>query len=240
MSSAAQAKILRAVEYGEFERLGSESLQVADVRLMSATHLPLRRFLETEQFRKDLFYRISGIQLTIPPLRERPADLRSLVAGEVELACRVQQKTIVGLETRAADLLFSYHWPGNLRELKRVVHAAVALSPERVLTVESILLERFDEPGTSPSADERSGTPAALGTGAGSSSPGPAAGWRQPTTGPREPIGETLEGDLSLRTAELRHIRRVLERMGGNKRAAARVLGLSRSTLDRKLTAFLD
>jgi transcriptional regulator with PAS, ATPase and Fis domain len=241
MSSAAQAKILRAVEYGEFERLGSESLQVADVRLMTATHLPLRRFLETEQFRKDLFYRISGIRVTIPPLRERPADLRSLVAGEVELACREQQKTIVGLETRAADLLFSYHWPGNLRELKRVVHAAVALSPEKVLTAESILLEGLEtsEPAASLETHDIATPSTSVRGREGSSTQAGAAG-RLPTTGRRERDDDSLEGDLSLRTAELRHIRRVLERMGGNKRAAARVLGLSRSTLDRKLTAFLD
>ncbi len=229
MSPAAQAKILRAVEYGEFERLGSESLQVADVRLMSATHLPLRRFLDTEQFRKDLFYRISGIRLTIPPLRERPADLRSLIAAEVEFACREQQKTIVGLETHAADLLFSYHWPGNLRELKRVVHAAVALSPERILTADSILLESLDV-STGRTAHDAAAGPEA------SAAPRPGE-----ASAAAAPAGEALpDGDLTLRTAELRHIRRVLERMGGNKRAAARVLGLSRSTLSRKLSAFLD
>ncbi len=226
MSSAAQAKILRAVEYGEFERLGSEALQVADVRLVSATHLPLRRFLETEQFRKDLFYRISGIRLTIPPLRERPADLRSLIAAEIELACREQQKTIVGLEARAADLIFAYHWPGNLRELKRVVHSAVALSPDRILTADSILLEDLDarpEPARGPAgqASEEVGT-ATPAAGPASGAPGADGG---------------RNGDLTLRTAELRHIRWVLERMGGNKRAAARVLGLSRSTLARKLSS---
>src|SRR5258706_8116291 len=86
MSPLAQAKILRAVEYGEFERLGSEKLQVADVRLISATHYSLRRFLDADQFRKDLFYRINGLTLTIPPLRERPNDLRSLVATQIARA----------------------------------------------------------------------------------------------------------------------------------------------------------
>ncbi len=75
MSPAAQAKILRAVEYGEFERLGSEQLLEADVRLISATHLPLARYLETDHFRKDLFYRISGITLqaaVVAPASQRP------------------------------------------------------------------------------------------------------------------------------------------------------------------------
>jgi transcriptional regulator with PAS, ATPase and Fis domain len=69
MSAAAQAKILRAVEYGQFERLGSEALQVADVRLISATHWPLARLVAADRFRKDLFYRISGITLALPSWR---------------------------------------------------------------------------------------------------------------------------------------------------------------------------
>jgi two-component system response regulator HydG len=209
MTPAAQAKILRAIEYGEFERLGSESLQVADVRLISATHLPLRRFIESEQFRKDLFYRISGITIIIPPLRQRPQDLRSLVAAEIELASREQDKAIIGLGKRTADLLFSYHWPGNLRELKRVIHAAVALSTGEILALDTVVLE----PG-------EPAEPAKLADSAQASS---------------EPLG--LNGDLSLRSAELRHIRSVLEKMGGNKRRTARALGVSRSTLDRKLAS---
>src|SRR4029077_6752048 len=116
MTPAAQAKILRAVEYGEFERLGSESLQVADVRLISATHLPIRRFMETDHFRRDLFYRISGLTITVPPLRERPTDLRALVGTEIAAAARAQRKSIVGLSRQAAAMLFAHRWPGNLRE----------------------------------------------------------------------------------------------------------------------------
>ncbi len=139
LSPAAQAKILRAVEYGEFERLGSETLHVADVRLMSATHLPLEQFVESAQFRKDLFYRISGVTLTIPPLRERPNDLRALVAKEIVAAARAEGKSLVGLSRGGADILFSYGWPGNLRELKRVIHSAVALCTGDVLRPEAIL-----------------------------------------------------------------------------------------------------
>ncbi|MGH8518047.1 MAG: sigma 54-interacting transcriptional regulator, partial [Panacagrimonas sp.] len=128
MSLAAQAKILRAVEYGEFERLGSEKLLHADVRLMSATHLPLASFSESARFRRDLFYRLNGITVTLPPLRERPEDLRSLVASEISLAARQQGRHITGLDRDAAVLIFSYAWPGNLRELDRVIRAAVSLT----------------------------------------------------------------------------------------------------------------
>ena len=129
MSLPAQAKILRAVEYGEFERLGSETLKAADVRLVSATHFPLARFHGPNGFRKDLFYRINGFTLTLPPLRERQRDLPLLLAAEIAGASRKQQKSIMGLERTAAARLFAHSWPGNLRELSRVIEAAVGSRP---------------------------------------------------------------------------------------------------------------
>ena len=116
MSPAGQAKILRAVEYGEFERLGSETIQEADVRLISATHFPVHTFMEADRFRQDLFFRISGLVVTVPPLRERRKDLPLLLAAEIGRASRKQGKSIQGLERGAAERLFSYSWPGNLRE----------------------------------------------------------------------------------------------------------------------------
>jgi transcriptional regulator with PAS, ATPase and Fis domain len=213
LSPVAQAKILRAVEYGEFERLGSERLQRADVRLLSATHLPLAAYADTQRFRSDLFYRIAGITLTIPPLRERPQDLRALVAAEIAAAARQQGKAVEGLQRAAADLVFAYRWPGNLRELQRVLHAAVALAKGPTIPVEAIAIQ----------------VPAA---------PRPAEGAGASANGTAAVVApETPEGDLSLQAAEQRHIQAVLARMGGNKRRAARALGVSRSTLDRKLGA---
>src|SRR5439155_8089064 len=148
MTPLAQAKILRAVEYGEFERLGSERLQKADVRLISATHLPLKRFLETDEFRKDLFYRINGLTLTVAPLRERPRDLRSLVAAQIARAAEREGKAITGLSTAAADRLFTYSWPGNLRELDRVLRAAVVMKSGSVIDVEALILSGMSASGS--------------------------------------------------------------------------------------------
>ncbi|MDQ3810992.1 MAG: sigma 54-interacting transcriptional regulator [Chloroflexota bacterium] len=204
VNSAAQAKLLRAVEYGEFERLGSDELHVANVRLISATHLPLKHFVESEHFRKDLFYRLSGITISIPPLRDRPSDLRSLIAAEIASAGRAHGKRIVGISKSAADLLFTYHWPGNLRELKRVVHSVVALSTGNVIQRSAIFLEKPDTRRARGELASEVSDP---------------------------------EPDLTLRRAELRHIHQVLQRMGGNKRRTAKALGVSRATLDRKLSS---
>jgi len=205
MSPLAQAKILRAVEYGEFERLGSERLQVADVRLISATHFPLRRFLDSDQFRKDLFYRINGLTLMLTPLRERPNDLRSLIGAKIGLSARKQGKEITGMSTAAAELLFTYEWPGNLRELDRVIHAAVAMTTGSIIGAEAVMLD----------GEWISDAPA------------------PPTRG----AGAATVDDANLKMMERRHIRHVLEKLGGNKARAARALGISRSTLDRKLAA---
>ena len=200
MSPLAQAKILRAVEYGEFERLGSERLRTGDVRLISATRLPLANFANTEQFRSDLFYRLAGLTVTLPPLRERPNDLRELVAASIRRAADEQGRTISGLSQKAADALFSYHWPGNLRELDLVIHAAIAMTEGTVIEDSALPIGKAGGPGaTAPDA--------------------------RPTAG----------ADLSLRSVEFDHIRRVLRELAGNKTKAARALGISRSRLERKL-----
>lgn len=198
LSPSAQSKILRAVESGEFERLGSETLQRADVRLISATNHPLSAAAGRNGFREDLFYRIAGITLTVPSLRERPHDLPTLLVNEIARASQRHGTSIVGLDREAANRLLTYGWPGNLRELSKVVQAAVALTTGEVIGVEQLLM----------AGEAHAATPATR--------PAPTS-------------------DRSLRQAVHRHIARVLDEVGGNKRRAARELGVSRATLERKL-----
>ena len=204
LSPQGQSKILRAIEYGEFERLGSETLRDADVRVLSATHYPLATLTEGKGFREDLFFRINGVTVMLPPLRARPQDLRALVATEIARASHIQGKSIVGLSRTAADRLFGYHWPGNLRELSKVVHAAVALTTGPVIVEDALLL---------PDDLERPPVPTVL-------------------QAERTP-GRTTS--LLLKDAIHTHVRFVMQRTQGNKRRAARELGVSRETLERKL-----
>jgi len=142
--------------------------------------------------------------VTIPPLRDRPADLRALIAAEITLASRSQGKRIVGMSEGVLEILLAHTWPGNLRELNRVICAAVAMTETDVIPAEAILLQN----GNGPRAPRSGETPKAA-------------------------RGEL---DLTLKTAEHHHIRAVLERFAGSKRRAAHALGISRSTLDRKLS----
>jgi DNA-binding NtrC family response regulator len=208
LTLAAQSKILRAVEYGEFERLGSDKLLRADVRVMSATHFPIAGEA-AGRVRQDLFFRISGITLTVPSLRERPNDLPVLLAAEIARTSERQRKTIAGLDRAAADRLLSYEWPGNLRELATVVGAAVALATGDVIGLEHLLLGEEDTTRL-----PASGTPK-----------------KAARVGPSTPLG----AGRTLEEAIHRHITQVLAEVGGNKRRAARELGVSRATLDRKL-----
>ena len=204
LSPQGQSKILRAIEYGEFERLGSETLRQADVRVLSATHYSVTALTKDGKFREDLFYRINGVTVTVPPLRSRPRDMPLLLASEIARASRSQNKSIIRLDRVAADRLFTYHWPGNLRELSKVVQAAVALTAGDVISPDSLLLQLDGETA-----------PAALLAPAGAA---PASGH-----------------SLLLKDAIHAHIRGVLDRVQGNKRRAARELGVARATLERKL-----
>jgi len=209
LSVSGQSKILRAVEYGEFERLGSESLRTADVRLISATLHPILEFARSGRFREDLFFRINGITITVPPLRERTGDLPLLLVGEIARASRSQKKHIVGLSRDAADRLFSYEWPGNLRELSKVVQAAVALTKDDVIEAEALVLQ----PSRARASDNGNGTTELV---VGS-------------------VAAAPSGCTRLRDVVNAHVRHVLASVDGNKRRAARLLGVSRTTLDRRL-----
>jgi DNA-binding NtrC family response regulator len=235
LTLSAQSKILRAVETGEYERLGSEMLQRADVRLISATNHPLAAAAGRNGFREDLFYRIAGITLTVPSLRERPKDLPTLLVDEIERASRRHGTAIVGLDREAANRLLTHTWPGNLRELSKVVHAAVALTTRDVIGVEHLLLaEKSGSSGVSESV-----APVASESVSSGISKSVASGFSRTLGSPQGEHYVDVEAppraNRSLRDAVHRHIASVLDEVGGNKRRAARELGVSRATLERKL-----
>jgi transcriptional regulator with PAS, ATPase and Fis domain len=217
LSLAGQAKILRAVESGEYERLGGEGLRHADVRLITATCHPLHDFVESRQFRQDLFYRIKGITLSIPPLRDRPRDLKQLIRSEIVRSARQLDKPITGIEADALKTLLRHAWPGNLRELSQVIHVAVAVTEGDVIAGDTIILDERGTRARPADGEDRGATPA------------PAA----ETSGPAP-----VNGIATLAEAERRHIELVLRHHAGNKRRAALALGVSRSTLDRKLAQY--
>ena len=133
LSPEAQAKVLRAIQEKEIQRLGSEQTINVDVRLVTATHRPLEELLQDGRFREDLYYRINVFPVFIPPLRERREDILPLAEHFLDLFCKEYQKTIKRISTPAIDMLTQYHWPGNVRELRNCLERATLICDEEVI-----------------------------------------------------------------------------------------------------------
>ena len=124
---ALQPKLLRVLENGEYEVLGSSRTEQADVRLISATNADLTTLIQQGQFRQDLLYRLNTFVLELPPLRQRPDDIAPLAQHFIQLFSRKYRKTAARLTNQAHRQLLAYHWPGNVRELSHLLERAVLL-----------------------------------------------------------------------------------------------------------------
>jgi DNA-binding NtrC family response regulator len=122
-----QAKLLRVLETGEFERLGSSKTRTADVRILSATNADLREEVAAGRFRQDLLFRLNTVEIRIPPLRERREDLIALAASFLDQHAQHYRKSFRGFEEPALEALVSHPWPGNVRELSHAVERGVLM-----------------------------------------------------------------------------------------------------------------
>jgi two-component system response regulator HydG len=129
-----QAKLLRVLQDGEFERVGGTQTLHADVRVVAATNTDVAALVREKKFREDLFYRLNVITLQIPPLRERREDIPLLAQHFLRRFAMKNGKTIAGFTEEALDLLENYPWPGNVRELENVVERAVVLARSPVIS----------------------------------------------------------------------------------------------------------
>jgi transcriptional regulator with PAS, ATPase and Fis domain len=211
MSPLAQVKILRVLEYGEFERLGSERMLTCDVRIICATNCSLRERVEQGKFREDLYHRLNGLTLLIPPLRERQEELPALIASELKAAAASEEKEITAIHPEAMERLLTYPWPGNLRELSHTVHTMTLFCDGSVILPEHVIFPPDIKKQQSDGALEK------------------------PLTMRPEMSAPSVGRDLTLAGAVARHVRFVYEQTGRNQRRTARVLGISRATLVRHL-----
>ena len=150
MSLVGQAKLLRVLQEGEFEPVGSSQTSKCDVRVIATTNIPLKQAILKNKFREDLFYRLSAVMLTLPPLRERRGDIPMLADHFMKPQNRILGKRITGFTQEALKLLDEYDWPGNVRELRNVIEVAVTLEESELITPASISVKpqsRPDEDG---------------------------------------------------------------------------------------------
>jgi DNA-binding NtrC family response regulator len=136
----AQAKLLRAVETGEVERLGGTRSTNVDVRFIAATHRDLPAAIEQGAFRQDLYFRLNVLPVHVPPLRERRGDIVPLAGHFLEACCRAEGRTPPRLADGAAQLLTDYAWPGNVRELRNLMERAAVLVAGDVVEAGDLVL----------------------------------------------------------------------------------------------------
>ena len=139
-----QAKLLRVLQDGEFERLGSPHTKKVDVRIIAATNKVLKREIQEGKFRKDLYYRLSAYPVTIPPLRERKEDIPFLISHYVQKFSREMGKSIDTIPNKIIEKLINYSWPGNVRELENVIERAVVTSQGHSLNI----IDEFSQDST--------------------------------------------------------------------------------------------
>ena len=201
-----QVKLLRVLQDGELRRLGETRTRRVDVRVISATNRDLEAEVSANNFREDLFYRLSVFPIRVPPLRERREDIPLLTTVLLERIAKRLQRSVGSLTAQALDHLTRHHWPGNIRELENELERAVALTaPGRVISHECL-------PDRVLTAAAGSRLAAA--------------------TSKSEPRGNLKAARQAF---EREFVATVLDQHGGNATRAARELGISRQMLQRKI-----
>jgi transcriptional regulator with GAF, ATPase, and Fis domain len=213
-----QPKLLRAVEMHEVQPVGSAQSYKVDLRLIAATNRDLRTMVKAGQFRDDLYYRLSATAIMIPPLRERRDGIGALTVHFIKHYNRLFGKTVCLISRQTLSVLMAYDWPGNVREFSHAIQSAVMLTDGELLNV-SMLPEHIAH--ISINADPLA-----------SSSAVPA-----PATVP-SPIPPPEQSPLLLDEVIKKTLVRSLEETEGNRRRAADLLGVSRSTLYRMLARY--
>lgn len=198
---ASQVKLLRAIQFGEFQRVGSGQTIQTDVRIIAATHKNLEALIEAGLFRQDLYYRLNVVQVSIPPLRMRKDDIPLLIEAFIKKYSAVSGKHLTGISKEAADLLMKYSFPGNIRELENIIERAAVLCRGEFITKDDL---------PELSAEKKSGCIF-------------------------DPVD--LEGgyQLKMKAFEKALIEEALKRTGGNKSAAARLIGITERHLRSRL-----
>jgi nitrogen regulation protein NR(I) len=224
MTPATQTKILRVLQSGTFERVGGNQPIQVDVRVIAATNKPLEAAVAARQFREDLFYRLNVVRIQIPPLRDRREDIPLLVNYFLEKIAREQQRAPKSVAASVIKTLEKYHWPGNVRELENAIRRAHVMAKS-----DAILLS--DLP---PEISGQSGSGAPLTAAAGEAAATDAAAiarqlFQWARRDPKLKIIPAVERELVVQA---------LKETGDNQIQAAKLLGITRATLRKRIEKF--
>jgi transcriptional regulator with PAS, ATPase and Fis domain len=231
MPLALQSKLLRVLQEQEVEPLGSNKMQRVDVRIIAATARDLPAMVAAGTFRADLFYRLNVLPIRLPALRERIIDLEGLVDTLAEDIARRSGLPHKALSADALDLLALHRWPGNIRELRNALEQATLMTDDLLLTAAHFEGVLMPDASVEPTRAQSVATPSGV---AMASAPTTRATTDRLPTAPAHPV-HIKPLPQAVAELEARSIREALLSTGGNKLAAAKLLGISRATLYEKL-----
>ena len=236
MSLEIQSKFLRVLETREFERVGGSKTIRVDVRVVTATNRDLEQAVREHKYRSDLFYRLQVIELVAPPLREHAEDIPDLAKYFVERFVRNQNSKVRGFDRSAMDKLCKHNWPGNVRELRNVIERSVILCEREFINEDDIILSKLElYPHATPVTPAPVMAPVVVSA---------AEDHLENPTGetafdPRYRLWDSLiQVGRSLDDVERMYIEAVLRSCSWNKSKASRILGVERTTLDRRLKKY--
>jgi transcriptional regulator with GAF, ATPase, and Fis domain len=231
MPLAMQAKLLRFLENGEVIPVGEARAHRTDVRVLCATNRELREEVARRNFREDLYYRVAAFPITLPPLRERREDIAPLASRFMSAAAERDGRRIGGIDPAAMNTLVNYDWPGNVRELLHAMERAVAIAADgQMITVAELA------PWMSGVGENTGTAPADAGAVVKPATP------LKPLVMPPSDSAAVTDSITPLREAramfEAQHLKSALSRCDGNVSKAARMLGVSRVSLQKKMKEY--
>lgn len=215
MSLVTQAKILRVIQYGEFNRVGGNTVIRNNVRLLAATNRNLEEMIKKGEFREDLYYRLNVITVPLPELQERKEDIPQLIEYFLARYGKDTGRSIQGVDKKAMNKLMDYAWPGNVRQLENCIRRAMVLAKGVTITAEDLELEAVSEEALLPRQNEEDALDAI--------------------------IDQIVQGSSQTQLwpeMEKRLIEKVLVKTRGNQVQAARVLGIHRNTLRNRIDRY--
>jgi two-component system, NtrC family, response regulator AtoC len=233
LTLAAQAKLLRVIERRETQRIGALRPKSIDVRFIAATNRILEAEVESGTFRRDLYFRLNGMTLVLPPLRERVDEIEQLARAFIEQVCRSSRRSVHPRISHEAMMVLRRHdWPGNVRELKNVIERAVVLCTDDEIRVQHLPTDLFGRPNAvdpGMKSDTRIATERRL-----TSPPRMLAQTPQDGVSALAPLSRGFDGS----DTERQKIEAALVQCGGNQAQAARLLGVSRGTLVSRIELY--
>jgi two-component system nitrogen regulation response regulator GlnG len=227
MTPATQTKVLRVLQSGTFERVGGNTPIQVDVRIIAATNRQLEQAVAARQFREDLFYRLNVVRIHIPPLRERREDIALLVNYFLKKFGKEQQRTPKSIAPSAVKVLEKYHWPGNVRELENVIRRALVVAKGDAILISDLATEITGQASATSVGPPIGTTPSEAGVSEVTTLARQLFQWAR--RDPKLKVIPSIERELVIQA---------LKETSGNQVHAAKLLGITRATLRKRVEKF--